>query len=170
MALNSGAFLKQHHNLRHTMGADATNSDATLVIDGYENLFIKLKSFPDPGSNIASNIEVPLPLGNTYDKAGQAKTSFNGSASFIETEDRVVQAMLDQIKHKGGYFDCWLYQGTPDHFVNRKRLIKCFFVQTAPTQRDFSSNTEVLLIEGDLYGNYFGEIENGNVGTLMGGY
>ena len=169
MALQSGGFLKQHHNIRQTMGADATNSDATLVIDGFENMFIKAKSFPDPSSGIGGNIEVAMPLGNIYYKPQQAKTAFNGSASFIETEDRAIQAMFDQIRQNGGYFDAWLYHGTPDAFVNRKRLVKCFFEQAAPTQRDFQSNTEILLLEGDISGNYFGEMESGNVGTLMGG-
>lgn len=168
MALNGFDLLKGHHNLRHTMGLDATNSDATLAIDGFENMFIKCKAFPDPNSGIAHNVEVALPLGNKYDKAGQRVTAFNGSATFIETEDRAVQSMLDQIIANGGYFDAWLYQGSPEYYVNRKRLVKCFFVQTAPTQRDFSSNTEILLIEGDLYGNYFGEIEEGNASTLVG--
>ncbi|THA05527.1 hypothetical protein [Rodentibacter pneumotropicus] len=170
MALTTAGHLKKHFSLRQTMGADATNSDATLVIDGYENLFIKCKSFPDPSSGISGNIEVPAPLGNIYYKPQQAKTAFNGSASFIETEDRVVQAMLDDIKLKGGFFNAWLYHGDPDKYVNRKRLEKCFFEQAAPTQRDMQSNTEILLIEGDISGNYFGEIEKGNVQTLIGGY
>lgn len=169
MALNSAMSLKGVHNLRQTMGQDATNSDAVLVIDGYENLYIKAKSFPDPSSGISGNIEVPAPAGNIYYKPQQAKTAFNGSASFIETEDRIIQRTLDEIKHKGGYFDAWLYHGDPTHYVNRKRLVKCFFEQAAPTQRDFQSNTEILLLEGDISGNYFGEIETGNVGTLMGG-
>lgn len=170
MALTSAAALKAHHSLRQTMGADATNSDATLVIDGYENLYIKAKSFPDPSSGISGNIEVPMPLGNIEYKPQQAKTAFNGSAAFHETETREVQQALDEIKMNGGYFDAWLYQGTPDYYVNRKRLIRCFFEQAAPTQRDFASNTELLLLEGDISGNYFGEIEQGNAKTLMGGH
>lgn len=170
MALNTAGHLKKHFSLRQTMSADATNSDATLVIDDYENLYIKIKSFPDPSSGIGGNIEVPSPLGNIYYKPQQAKTAFNGSASFIETEHRSVQTVLDEIKLKGGYFNAWLYHGDPDKYVNRKRLIKCFFEQPAPTQRDMQSNTEILLIEGDISGNYFGEIETGNVETLMGGF
>lgn len=169
MALSSKGLLKGHFDLRQTFGADATNSDATLVIVGYENFFIKCKSFPDPSSGISGNIEVPLPLGNIAYKPQQRKTAFNGSASFIETEDRAVQRMLDEIIKNGGYFDAWLYHGTPDHFTNRKMLRKCFFEQAAPTQRDFSSNSEILLIEGDISGSYFGEIEEGNMSTLMGG-
>ena len=168
MALSTFDLLKENHNIKQTLSADAVNSDATLVIDGYDSLFIKIKSFPDPSSGINSNIEVPMPLGNTYDKPGQRKTSFNGSASFIETEDRTVGRMLQEIVDNGGYFNAWLYQGTPSHYVNRKRLENCFFVQTAPLQRDFTSNTEVLTIEGDMYGNYFGEMETGNTKTLMG--
>lgn len=171
MALSSGQFLKGHHNLRHVMGAEATNSDACLVVDGYENFFIKIKAFPDPTLQVNEAVEIPMPLGDINYKPGQAKTGFSGSASFVETETRDVEQMLHEIKYeKGGYFNAWLYQGTPDFFVNRKRLIKCFFTQSAPVQRDFSSNTEILLIEGDIYGHYFGEIEEGNAGTLMGGH
>lgn len=169
MALSSFELLKSNFNLKQSLSADATNSDATLVIDGFDNLFIKIKSFPDPTSNIAESIEVPMPLGNTYDKPGQRKSAFSGSASFIETEDRTIEKMLRELNDNGGYFDATLYQGTPTHHVNRKRLINCFFVQTAPVQRDFSSNTEVLTIEGDFHGNYFGEFEEGNTSTLMGG-
>lgn len=170
MALSSGQYLLNHHNLRHVMSAEATNSDSCLVIDGYENFYIKAKAFPDPILQISESIEVPMPLGNTGYKAGQAKTSFTGSATFIETETRDVEAMFNEIKAKGGYFDGWIYQGTPDYFVNRKRIRKCFFTAPAPAQRDFSNNTELLLLEGDIAGHYFGEIETGNAGTLMGGY
>lgn len=170
MAITTSKFLKQHLSLSQMIGQDAINSDATLQIDGYENMYIKCKSFPDPSSGIGGNIEVPLPLGNITYLPQQAKTAFNGSATFIETESRTVGTMLDELKLKGGFFDAWLYQGTPEKFVNRKRLVNCFFEQTAPTVRDMQSNTELLLIEGDLSGNYFGEIEKGNVETLRGGF
>lgn len=169
MALNSANFLKNNFDLRKAMGTYATASDATLVIDGYENYFIFAKAFPDPSSGISGEIEVATPLGDIEYKAQQAKTAFNGSASFYETENRDVQRIFDQIKAQGGYFDAWLYQGTPEHYTNRKRLRACFFAQNAPTQRDFQSNTEVLLLEGDMFGKYFGEIEQGNATTLMGG-
>lgn len=171
MALTTEGHLHKQFNLRKTFGADATNSDATLVIDGYENFFIKCKSFPDPSSGISGNIEVPMPLGNITYKPQQAKTAFNGSASFIETETRDVQRMLNEIKFKnGGYWDGWIYQGTPEFYTNRKRIRSCFFEQPAPTQRDFQSNTELLLLEGDISGNYFGEMEEGNLKTLMGSH
>lgn len=169
MALSSGRHLLGQRNLRHTMGADAVNSDATLVIFGYENMYIKIKSFPDPSSGVQSAIEVPTPLGTTYSKAGQRNPKFEGSASFIETEDRAVQAMFNEIIANGGYFDAWLYHGTPNYYVNRKHLRDCVFVQSSPTQRDFSSNTEVLTVEGDIHGLYFLEMEEGNAKTLMGG-
>lgn len=169
MALSSAAFLKEHVNLTQTMGENATNSDATLVIDGYEKFFIKVKSFPDPTGGISEPVVVPLPLGNETNKPAQAKTSFSGSATFIETEDRAIEKMLTQIKKDGGYFDAWIYHGTPDKYVNRKRIKHCF-VTMQPAQRDFQSNTEVYLLEGEITGNYFGEIEKGNIETLMGGY
>lgn len=171
MTVNTGAFLHNTYNIAQSIGTDATNSDATLVIIGRENLHVKIKSFPDPTSLPAEPIVVPLPLGNETNKPGQAKTSFSGSASFVETEDRVIERTFTEIKFEtGGYFDAWLYHGTPDKFVNRKKLRNCFFAMGAPVQRDFQSNTEILLLEGDITGNYFGEIEEGNVKTLMGGF
>lgn len=169
MAVTSGAYLQQNYNLDQSIGPAATNSDATLVIIGYENIYVKTKAFPDPVSLTAEPIVVPLPLGNETNKPGQAKTSFSGSATFVETEKRDIERIFNEIKVKtGGYFDAWLYQGTPDNYVNRKKLRNCFFSVSAPVQRDFQSNTEVLLLEGDITGNYFNEIEEGKASTLMG--
>lgn len=168
MATSGLGLLKSQYNIRQAMGTDAINSDSILVIDGYENMYIKIKSFPDPSSLIEQPIEVPMPLGNKINIPGQRRTWFTGPVAFIETEERAVGNMLREIVDNGAYFDCWLYQGTPDHFVNRKRLIGCWFAFPSDLSRDFSNNTEVLTVEGDMYGNYFGEMEEGTVKSLIG--
>ena len=171
MSQATSAFLKGQYGIKQAMAPDAAASDATLVIDGYENFYIKAKSFPDPNSGIPANIEVPMPLGNKSYKVSQAQTAFTGSATFIETEKGDVQNMFDEIKfNTGGYFDAWIYTGTPDKYVMRKRIIGCFFEQASPATRDMQSNTELLQLEGELTGNYFSEIELGNVDTLEGGF
>ncbi len=174
MALNTPQYLEQFHDQTQALGADAVTSDFTLEIIGAESLYLRTKGFPIPTTASQGTIEIPLPLGGQRGEAVQNKTYFTGSVTFMETVDAYVRNTIARIATVGiaggaaGYFDAWAYHGDPQNYTYRMYLRHAHIALSAGTQTDMSSNTEVLLIEGDISYHYYGRQEIGNRKLLSG--
>lgn len=161
MALNSGSFLKRFHDEAAAQGARAINSDATMVIRGFDSLWMNIKQFPWPVVSSQGEIEVPGPLGTIHYEPQQSRTAFQGPVTLAETVAGIMDKALVDLLAKGGKFDAILYEGTPESHLRSKPIYSCFFVIDA-VDRDFENRSQPLVFNGTVFFHYFGEVRAGN--------
>jgi len=168
MAVSTGNYLKSIYDSSMAQGAKAISSDFTLAIDGFDDEYLLVKQAPWAELTAQGEIEVPLPLGSVGWQPQQVKTNQQGSIALYETVAGSCSKMLVDLLTRGGKyangettFDCWIYEGTPEHYLSRKRYRDCF-LQLDVADRDWENRSQPLQFTGTLFFHYFGEDEAGN--------
>jgi hypothetical protein len=163
MAVSNGAYLKQNYSSIKAHGDKAINSDGSLEIIGmgHEVLWNLTKQFPWPVATVAGEIEIPGPLGITLYQPQQTKIAHQGQVAFQEVRTGEIDNFLIDLIYGGGKFDARVYEGTPTAYLRKKDIYECFIVVDNP-DRDFENRSQPLLISGNMFFHYFGEIEQGN--------
>ena len=161
MTVSTSSYLKSHYDSAAVLGAKVVGSDFALEIVGFEAYWLLCKQAPWPELSPQGEIEVPMPLGSLAYQPQQIKPAQQGSISFYETVLGSVDKMMESIVENGGTFDAWLYEGTPQKYIRRKKIQDCF-LQIDPIDRDWENRSSPMLITGTLFFHYFGQTEEGN--------
>lgn len=167
MAVSVGGYLKRFHQATWAQGDKVVNSDFTFVIDGFEDSYLRCKQFPFPQSSTGEAVEVISVLGTKYTQAGQVDFSKQGAIAFYETVLGLTNILLIDLIASGGEFDAWVYHGTIENYIWKRRIIKCNAV-IENGDLDWENRTQALLLTGNLNYHYYGEEEKGLVTTLRG--
>ena len=127
-----------------------------------------LKQAPWAELSPQGEIEIPMPMGSKMWQPQQVSPAQQGQIAIFETIDqRIDNMMIDLISNSGAYrgahgtFNCWIYEGTVDKYIVRKRYLDCF-CQMDPLDRDWENRSQPLMWSGTLFFHYFGEKEKGN--------
>lgn len=156
MTVATGAYMKGLFNATIAMGDKVVSSDAQLVIEGFEHTKLLIKQFPWPELSPGGEIEVPMCNGGAYWQPQQIKTHQQGSITFMETTQGHVANFLEEvIKRNGAKFNATAYEGTEENYT-RKCPIRQAFVQLDPPDRDMENRSQILLVTGTIFYNYFG--------------
>lgn len=162
MALSTGKYLESFHDSISAIGAKAINSDFTIQIVGWPESYMLCKQAPWPELSSQGEIEVPTPLGGKMWQPQQVATAQQGQVTFQETVKGNVEQKLVEMLTKGGFFDAWIYEGTPTNYIRRKLLKDCF-LQLDAVDRDWENRSQVLTFSGTMFYHYFGEVEEGSM-------
>lgn len=158
MTVNTGAYLKGLFNGAQALGDKVVASDAYFEIEGYEDLGLLIKQFPWPVLSVAGEIEVPLPMGGAMWQPQQTKINLQGGVTLLETREGHIQTFLqDVLSSQGGRFNAKVYEGEPASYVRACDIRQCFF-RLDPADRDWENRGGLLMISGDLFFHYFGEL------------
>jgi hypothetical protein len=167
MTLNTDTYLGQALNQLQTFGDKSISSDATMVIDGFEQYRFLFKQFPQPTLSSAGEIEIAGPMGIATFQPQQAKINQQGQVSMYETVDGDAEKLQRAIMAAGGRFDATIYEGTLEKHTRGWRIYKCF-VQLDNPDRDWENRGQVTMLSGTMFFHYTGETLPGNVATLAG--
>ena len=162
MSVQTAAVLIGYYNAARLLGDKSVSSDATLVIDGYEELSLLIKQFPWPVVGVLGEIEVPGPMGLQSWQPQALKTAFQGPLTLSETVSGSVATFLSKVAAGGAIFQATAYEGTPDAFHYAWRLRNGFFVPDAP-DRDWENRSQITSISGTYFFHFFGEKIAGNI-------
>jgi hypothetical protein len=187
MAVTRASVIKDFHHASRKHGEMRVASDFSLgIIPTYSNLiandgggddmglndhdsiwlYIKSQFWPEltPGEGI----EVPTPLGSAMWQPSQCKFHQQASITFQESADAQVHQFLDALlecKAVGthttstGRFDAYVYYGTPDHYIERRKIEDAFIVIDEATETNWESRTEILTFNAMIYFHYYGETD-----------
>lgn len=157
MAKSTGNYLKGFYDETQALGAKVVNSDFALVVEGYEDSanWLLCKQAPWPVLSATGEIEVSGPLGMNMWQAQQDKTGQQGQVAFYETVSGAMEKALQEMNASGKTFNCYVYEGTPDHWYRRKLLRGCF-MQIDPIDRDWENRSQAMMMQGTLFFHYFG--------------
>lgn len=161
MTISSAAVLKGFYTATKALGTKSINSDAWLDIEGHSDLALLTKQFPWPTLGSQGEIEVATPSGGKTWMAQQINTAQQGPVTFTETIAGRVMKFMEDIVANGGEFNATVYEGTPDKFTRAYKLVGCIFVPDA-VDRDWENRSQLTLINGTLFYNYFGDKIPGN--------
>jgi hypothetical protein len=161
MTVSNTAYLKGLFDQAKTLGDKAISSDFALEIEGFESMWMLAKQCPWPVVTPGGEIEVSSPLGGTIWQPQQAKTALQGQVSLQETVHGSVNTLLINLLTKGGRFNAKIYEGTPQRFLNAKRIVDAFLVVDNP-DRDWENRSQVLMFTGTMFFHYFNEDIAGN--------
>jgi hypothetical protein len=167
MTLNTDTYLGQALNQLQTFGDKSISSDATMVIDGFEQYRFLFKQFPQPTLSSAGEIEIAGPMGTTTGQPQQAKTFQQGQVAIYETVDGDAEKLNRAILAKGGQFSASIYEGTLEKHTRGWRIFKAWFQFDNP-DRDWENRGQVTMLTGTMFFHYTGETLPGNVATLAG--
>lgn len=165
MTVSSNLVLQGFYNAKQATGAPSINSDATLEIEGHEDLFLNTKQFPWPTVGSAGEIEAPGPLGMNSFEPQQLRIAQQGPITFSETVNGRVMRFMQEVVASGGKFNATAYEGTPDRFVRGYKLVGAFFVPDQP-DRDWENRAQIMLFSGTLFYHFFGQTIPGNTTAL----
>lgn len=165
MTVSAAEFLKGSYNAQRLLGDKAIASDATMVIEGFENMSLLIKQFPWPILSTGGEIEVPGPMGLTSWQPSQLKIAQQGAVQIMETVGGQAHDFAEALVSRGGRFQAAVYEGTPDRFTRGLRIVDAF-VQLDNPDRDFESRQQILLVSGTIFFHYFGDKVAGNVAAL----
>lgn len=161
MTVSTAQTLNSIYNATKAVGNPRVVSDATLDIDNFPGMYLTIKAFPWAVLSPGEPIEVPMPLGVMRALPGQTQVRKQGSIQLIETVTGASSAMLRTMIRNRGIFNAWLYEGTPERFVEAHRIIDAFIV-AEPPDRSWEDNTVALTISGTIHFHYFGQITQGD--------
>ena len=161
MAVSTGALLKGFHDKAVALGAKIISSDFTLEIEGFESMYLLTKQCPWPILTTSEGIEIPTMLGAAMWQPGQVKVNQQGAITFNETTAGSVDNLLLKLLINGGEFNAKIYEGTPTNYLRYKAIKKCS-INCEPPDRDWENRTQPLLITGNMFYHYFGEVVEGN--------
>jgi hypothetical protein len=161
MTISSAAVLGGFYNATKALGTKSINSDAWFEIEGNADLALLTKQFPWPTIGSMGEIEVALPSGGKTWMGQQVNTAQQGPITFTETKGGRVMKFMKDIVAAGGEFNSTVYEGTPDKFTRAYKLVGCLFVPDA-SDRDWENRSQLTLINGTLFYNWFGSELQGN--------
>jgi hypothetical protein len=164
MTVSNAAYLKAFHEKTMALGAKAISSDFTMQIIGYEDIYLLTKQCPWPTLTPQGEIEVSTPLGGKIFEAQQIATALQGQVAFYETvKGQIDQALIDLIVNSNqmARFDAIIYKGTPEHYLEARRIFDCFMQLDQP-DLDWENRSQPLLISGTMFFHYFGDKLSGN--------
>lgn len=160
MAVSQASYAKNLFNAYTGVGDKIIQSDATFVIDGYEDAALLIKNFPYPILTVGEPIEIPLPMGLKANQVSQVKINQQGSVTMTETVSGHCFRMLADLLNNGGEFTAKVYEGTQDHYLRYYQLYKCS-IQLDPGERGWEDNSTTLDLTGNLSYHYFGDKVDG---------
>lgn len=160
MTVSTGAFLKGFHDTTVAMGAKVISSDFTIEIEGFESMYLLTKQCPWPVLTTGEGVEVPSVLGVAMWQPGQVKVHQQGAIAFEETVAGSVDNLLASLLMRGGEFNAKIYEGTPQRHLRYKKISKCS-INCEPPDRDWENRTQPLMITGNMFYHYFGEVVEG---------
>jgi hypothetical protein len=161
MTVNTGQFLQQSYAQFKANGDKSVSSDAMFVIDGFEQLRLLCKQFPQPTLSPAGEIEIATPMGGTAVQPQQLKIAQQGQVQFYETQRGDMDAFLDSVLLTGAKFNARVYEGTLERYKRGWVIQDCFLVFDNP-DRDWENRSQVTMVSGTLNFHYFGEKIAGN--------
>lgn len=164
MAVSNASYLKTFYDATRAMGEKVVSSDFTLEIEGFEDTYLLAKQCPWPELSVTGEIEISTPMGATMFQPQQVKVAQQGQVSFYETVAGDIQDAMVQILANGGLFNAWIYEGTPDNYIRRKKIVDCFIQMDNP-DRDWENRSQPLMFSGTMFFHYFGEDETGSAST-----
>ena len=167
MAVSSGAYMKNYHETVRALSDKATADEFTLEIKGFEHTDLLIKTQFWPELSVGDPVESPSVLGTIMVQPGQVKFNFQKSIALQETNAGTISKMLIELICLGGQFDATVYHGTPDNFVEARKIKNCNMVIDMP-ETDFENRTQPLLFTGQINGHYYDEKITGNVPHLYG--
>lgn len=155
MTVSTQDYLSSIFKSSVAMGDKAINSDAYFEIVGHEDKSLLIKQFPWPVTSVGDAIEIALPMGMNSAQASQLKIYQQGGVSIYETVAGDAQDLFENLIAKGGKFDATVYEGTPEKYSRKCRIVSSFMVLDNP-DRDWENRGQVLMISGTLHFHYFG--------------
>lgn len=158
------AFLKAQYEAHRGLGDRSIQSDAIMVIDGFEYLGLLIKAFTWPILTTASEIEGFLPGGQKFWEEGQLETAMQGQVVITETKAGHAYEALTKLATIGRR-DCTLYEGNPTEFVRAIR-IRDMFMKLDPAERDAESRSALTQFSGTMHYQFFGETLPGSPGAI----
>lgn len=161
MTVSTGAYLQQSFAQIKTLGDKAVSSDAMFVVDGYEQIRLLTKQFPQPTLSSGGEIAIATPMGGETWQAQQAKANQQGQISFYETVNGDVETFLTSILAAGGRFDATIYEGTMEQYKRGWKITDCF-IQLDNPDRDWENRSQVVMLNGTLFFHYTGDRLVGN--------
>ncbi|WP_236167384.1 hypothetical protein [Pseudomonas fulva] len=154
MTVSKHAVLSRTFQNTNDMGAKAVQSDATLVIDGFEHMVLQFKQFPWPVATTGDVIEYFGPVGQKMVQPQQSKTKQEGPFTIYETVANHCGEFLAQLIEQGGEFNATVYAGRPDDYKKKHTLHKCILVADTP-DRDWENDTSPLMVSGTMHYHWF---------------
>lgn len=156
MSVSQPDYLNSLFQTSIAMGEKAINSDAYFEIVGHEEKSLMIKQFPWPVMSVGEAIEVAMPMGINSARPSQYKAYQQGAVTFYETKAGTANELFRDLISKGGVFEAYVYEGTPENYTRRCRIRQCFVVMDNP-DRDWENRTQILMVSGTLHFHYFGE-------------
>ncbi|APQ14661.1 hypothetical protein BJP27_24110 (plasmid) [Pseudomonas oryzihabitans] len=156
MTVSNEAYLQQAFSAQTALGDKIINSDAHLVIDGFEDISAITKQFPWPILTPEGEIEVPGAMGITTLQPQQIKIRHSSPIAFMETTKGHIQDMVRKINEAGGRFNARVYEGTIENPLRTARIVRCF-LQLENMDRDFENRAQIGQFTGTLHFHYLGE-------------
>lgn len=161
MTISNSSYLKSFHDLTVGLGHKVISSDFTIEIEGFEKYYLLAKQCPWPIITTGEAIEVPTVLGAAMWEPGQAKFHQQGAIAFQETTAGDIDKLFLGLITGGGEFNAKIYEGTPQKFLRYKQVRKCT-LNCEPVDRDWENRTQPLVITGNMFYHYYGEVTEGN--------
>lgn len=156
MTVSNESYLSESLDSVMALGDKDINSDAFMVIDGYEQERFLFKQFPWPVLTPEGNVEVPMPMGLKHHQPAQINIAQEGAVTMMETKAGHIKAMLHAINEQGGRFNARVYRGTYENPSDTARITLAF-LRVEPMDRDIENRTQVSMWSGTMYYHYVGK-------------
>jgi hypothetical protein len=157
---SSLAYLQSQFAVSKALGDRSLQSDALMVIDGFEFLTMLLKDFVWPVVSTAGEVEIWLPNGQRALQQQQIETAFTGNVVIMETSSGIAEEALAQLA--GQNFDATVYEGNALSYTRGAFIRQCFF-KVEPAERSFEGRSQVTQYNCEMSYHYFGERLPGNL-------
>lgn len=154
MTVSSMAVLSRTFQNVKDYGAKAVQADATMVIEGFEDMVLFFKQFPWPVATSGGVIEHWGPLGQKMGQAAQNKSMQEGPVQISETRKNKAGEFLKQLIAQGGEFNATVYAGRPDDYTKKEDLKGCILVMDTP-DRDWENDMQVFILAGTMTFHWF---------------
>lgn len=161
MTVSNAAYLKTFHDVTVALGHKVISSDFTIEIEGFEQYYLLAKQCPWPILITGEAIEVPTVLGAAMWEPSQMKFNQQGAIAFQETLAGHIDKLFLDLITQGGEFNAKIYEGTPQHYLRYKKITKCT-INAEPVDRDWENRTQPMMITGNMFYHYYGEVVEGN--------
>lgn len=154
----------QDFQTAQSVGSAMLASNGVLVPIGFEYMAILIKSFSKPVATNLDPAEYRVAGGLQLSAPSIPKTSFDGSATFIETDTGQASAFAEAMQ-LAGEMDFILYDGRADRAMRAHMLYKCKMTFDV-AEIDSENSTQPMMFNAQMKYNYFGMAANlGNTGN-----
>lgn len=131
-------------------------SEGMFVMEGLEEMRFLAKGFPCP--ILSYDDPANTKMGGGFEKITPSvpKTSYEGSVTFIETEQGAIAKLAEYVANvNGGMINADVYIGRPDNYTEVHNLLN-IAIRFDPADFDTDSRSEVTTFTAQLTYNYFG--------------